>query len=98
MTRIGFYYIICETIVFVIIPICHTLTFHYHVIAITREGGVIEGKEIRGGILEEFYILCNKTRHSYIYIYMLRVAGQTARLIGMNFFVDTHGWPGGVIG
>ena len=24
---------------------------------------------------------------------MLRVAGQTA-----EFFVDTHGWPGGVIG
>ena len=73
MTRIGFYYIICETIVFVIIPICHTVTFHYHVIAITREEGVIEGKEIRGGILEEFYILCNKTRHSYIYIYMYRM-------------------------
>ena len=28
---------------------------------------------------------------------MLRIAGQTAGSIGQNFFVDTHGWPGGVI-
>ena len=26
---------------------------------------------------------------------MLRIAGQTAGPIGLNFFVDTHGWPGG---
>ena len=29
---------------------------------------------------------------------MLPIAGQTACLIGLKFFVDTHGWPGGVIG
>jgi len=29
---------------------------------------------------------------------MLRTAGQTAEPIGLNFFVDTHGWSGGVIG
>ena len=29
---------------------------------------------------------------------MLPIAGQTAGLIGLKFFVDTHGWPGGVIG
>ena len=28
---------------------------------------------------------------------MLRKAGQTAGPIRLNFFVDTHGWPGGVI-
>ena len=25
---------------------------------------------------------------------MLPIAGQTAGLNGLNFFVDTHGWPG----
>ena len=29
---------------------------------------------------------------------MLRIAGQTAGPIGLNFFLDTHGWPGGAIG
>ncbi len=29
---------------------------------------------------------------------MLRKAGQTARPIGLKFFVDTQGWQGGVIG
>ena len=33
-----------------------------------------------------------------IYIYMLPIAGQTAGPIGLNFFVDTQGWPGGVKG
>ena len=28
-----------------------------------------------------------------IYIYMLRIAGQTAGPIGLKFFVDTHGCP-----
>ena len=28
---------------------------------------------------------------------MLRTAGQTAGPYGRKFFVDTHGWPGGVI-
>ena len=28
---------------------------------------------------------------------MLRIAGQRAGPIGLKFFVDTHGWPGGVI-
>ena len=28
---------------------------------------------------------------------MFRIAGQTAEPIGLHFFVDTHGWPGGVI-
>ena len=36
--------------------------------------------------------LYNKTRHSYIY--MLPIAGQTARLNGLRFFVDTQVWPG----
>ena len=29
---------------------------------------------------------------------MLPIAGQTAGTIGLNFFVDTQGWPGSVIG
>ena len=29
---------------------------------------------------------------------MFPIAGQTAGPIGLNFFEDTHGWPGGVIG
>ena len=36
-----------------------------------------------------FYYLYNKTRHSYIY--MLTIAGQTAKPNGLKFFVDTHG-------
>ena len=28
---------------------------------------------------------------------MFPIAGQTAGPIGLNFFVDTHGWPGGVL-
>ena len=27
---------------------------------------------------------------------MFPIIGQTAGLIGLNFFVDTNGWPGGV--
>ena len=34
--------------------------------------------------------LYNKTRHSYIY--MLRIAGQTAGPIWLKFVLDTHGW------
>ena len=33
-----------------------------------------------------------------IYIYMLPIAGQTAGPIGLTFFVDTQGWPGGIKG
>ena len=29
---------------------------------------------------------------------MLPIAGQTAGPNGLNFFVDTHGWPGDVKG
>ena len=29
---------------------------------------------------------------------MLSIAGKTAGSIGLKFFVDTQGWPGGVIG
>ena len=29
---------------------------------------------------------------------MFPIAGQTAGPIGLEFFVDTHGWPGGDIG
>ena len=29
---------------------------------------------------------------------MFPIADQTAGPIGLNFFVDTHGWPEGVIG
>jgi len=32
-----------------------------------------------------------------IYIYVAYIAGQTAGPIGLNFFVDTYGWPWGVI-
>ena len=35
--------------------------------------------------------LCNKTRHSYVY--MLPIAGQTTGPNGLKFFVDTQGWP-----
>ena len=28
---------------------------------------------------------------------MFRIAGQKAGAIGLTFFADTHGWPGGVI-
>ena len=31
-------------------------------------------------------------------IYMLRIADQKAGLIGLKFFVDTHGGPEGAIG
>ena len=40
------------------------------------------------------FYLYNKTRHSYIYIYMLRIAIETTGSIGLNLFVETHGWPG----
>ena len=40
-----------------------------------------------------YYLLYNKTRHSYIYV--LSIAGQTAGTIELKFFVDTHGWRGG---
>ena len=40
--------------------------------------------------------LYNKRRHSYIYL--LRIAAQTARPIGLTFFVDNQGCPGSVIG
>ena len=40
------------------------------------------------------YIIKQDIPHSYLYIYMLPIAGQTAELIGLNFFVDTHGWSG----
>ena len=40
-----------------------------------------------------FYII----KQDIIYIYMLPRAGQTAKPIGLNFFVDTQGWPGGVL-
>ena len=29
---------------------------------------------------------------------MSPIADQTAGPIGLTFFVDTHGWPGGVLG
>ena len=29
---------------------------------------------------------------------MLPIAGKSAGPIGLKFFVDTHGWPHGVIG
>ncbi len=33
-----------------------------------------------------------------IYIYMLRIVGQTTGPIGLKFFMDTHGWSGGIEG
>ena len=37
----------------------------------------------------------NKT---VVYIFMLPIAGKTVGPNGLKFFVDTYGWPGGVIG
>ena len=37
-----------------------------------------------------------KTKKTFVYI--LRIAGQTAGPIGLTFFLNTHGWPGNVIG
>ena len=31
------------------------------------------------------------------FVYMFPIAGQTAGPIGLKFFVDTQGWPGGDI-
>ena len=46
-----------------------------------------------------YYLLYNKTRHLYIYIYIyVHIAGQTAGPIRLEFFVNTHGWLGGVMG
>ena len=39
------------------------------------------------------YLFNNKT-----FVYMFPIAGQTAGPIGLKFFVDTQGWPGGDIG
>ena len=33
-------------------------------------------------------------KHYKTFIYMLRIAGQTAGPIGLVFFVDTDGWTG----
>ena len=32
------------------------------------------------------------TQTTYIYVYMLRIAGQMAGPIGPTFFVDIHEW------
>ncbi len=40
----------------------------------------------------------NQDIRIYVYVYMLRIAGQTAGPIGLTFFEDTHGWPGDVKG
>jgi len=34
----------------------------------------------------------------HIHIYMLPIAGQSAGPNGLTFYLDTHGWSGGVIG
>ena len=44
---------------------------------------------------KDIYIIKQDIR---IYIYMFPIAGQTAGPIGLKFFVETHGLPGGVIG
>ena len=45
---------------------------------------------LKSYLLLVYFLLYNKTRHSYIYIYMFPIAGQTTGPIGLNFFVDTH--------
>ena len=42
----------------------------------------------------QIYVI-EKTRHSYIYVPDSRPNGWTD---STEIFVDTHGWPGGVIG
>ena len=44
-------------------------------------------------MLPHYFYIINKTL-----VYMLYIADQTAGPIGLKFFVDTHGLPGGVIG
>jgi len=44
--------------------------------------------------LEEWNIIYIEKQDIRIYIYMLRIADQTAGPIGLNFFVETHGWVG----
>ena len=39
--------------------------------------------------------IINKSLSLCIRIFFLRRAGHTARLIGLNFFVETHWWQGG---
>ena len=69
------------------------------------EGGV-EAPELGAGRrrkdLKEF-TLEEVAKHDsignrYIIFYIINIAGQTARPTGLKFFVDTHGWPGGVLG
>ena len=54
-------------------------------------------------LLLELYIYYMYIIYFYIikqdlFIYVLRIAGQTAGPIGQKYFVDTHGWLRGVIG
>ena len=35
---------------------------------------------------------------TFVYIYMLRIAGKMVGLIELTFVVDTQRWPGDVIG
>ena len=44
-----------------------------------------------------YSIIFNKTRHC-IYKNVAYIAGKKAGLIGLKFFVDTHGWSGGIEG
>ena len=46
---------------------------------------------LKSYLLLVYFLLYNKTRHSYIY--MFPIAGQTTGPIGLKFFVDTLGWP-----
>ena len=38
------------------------------------------------------------TPENKTFVYMFPLTGQTAGPIGLKFFVDTQGWPGGDIG
>ena len=49
-------------------------------------------------VLKYLFCVIKRDIRIYLYIYMLPIADQTAGPIGLAFFVDTQGWPGGVIG
>ena len=50
-------------------------------------------------VISPFYSLLPGSNPYKLYsIYMLPIAGQTVGPNGRTFFVDTQGWPGGVLG
>ena len=51
--------------------------------------------DLNHSVYTALHSIINITKQDiHIYIYMLRIAGQTAGPIGLKLFEDTHGWPG----